>query len=142
VNTYYTESVDGTSFSHVFFAIYTRDIRYKERKFTMAIYMAQFTYTSEAWAAMIEDPQDHTLPSRKLVQQLGGKLLGLYYAWGEYDGIALFEMPDDICASAVNLATKAAGDMKIDKITRLFTMEEALEAMRKAKIDTYSVPTR
>jgi uncharacterized protein with GYD domain len=108
----------------------------------MAIYMAQFTYTSDAWAAMIEKPQDRTIPSRKLVQQLGGQLLGLYYSLGEYDGIALFEMPDDISASAVNFAVKAAGDMKVDKITRLFTVDEALEAMRKARLGSYSVPTK
>src|SRR2546421_413322 len=108
----------------------------------MAIYMAQFTYTSEAWAAMIEKPQDCTTPSRDLVQKLGGKILDLYYSLGEYDGIALFEMSDDISASAVNLAAKAAGDMKIDKITRLFTVDEALEVLRKAGIGSYSVPAR
>lgn len=108
----------------------------------MAIYMAQFTYTSEAWAAMIEEPQDRTKPSRELVQKLGGKLLGLYYSLGEYDGIALFEMPDDISASAVNLAARAVGDMKIDKIIRLFTVDEALEAMRKAGLGSYSVSTK
>ena len=108
----------------------------------MAIYMAPFTYTAEAWATMIEKPQDRTIPSRELVQKLGGKLLSLYYALGDYDGIALFEMPDDISASAVNLAVKAAGDMKVNEVTRLFTMDEAMQAMRKAGTGQYSGPTR
>lgn len=108
----------------------------------MTIYMVQFTYTSEAWAAMIKKPQDRTIPSRDLVQKLGGKLLGLYYSLGKYDGMALFESPDDISASAVGLAVKASGDMKVNEITRLFTMDEVLEAMRKAGSNPFSGPTK
>src|SRR5690349_6610830 len=108
----------------------------------MAIYMAQLTYTAEEWATMVEKPQDRTIQSRALVQKLGGKLLGLYYSLGEYDGIALFELADDLSASAVTLAVKAAGDMKVNEVTRLFTMDEAMEAMRKAGTGQYSGPTR
>ena len=108
----------------------------------MAMYMVQFTYTSEAWDEMVKKPQDRTIPSRDLVQKLGGKLLGLYYSLGKYDGIALFEIPDDISASAVGLTVKASGIMKANKITRLFTMDETLEAMRKAGSSPFSGPTR
>lgn len=52
--------------------------------------MVQFTYISEAWATMTKKPQDRTIPSRDLVEKLGGKLPGLYYSLGEYDGMALF----------------------------------------------------
>lgn len=107
----------------------------------MAIYMVQMTYTSEAWAALIKKPQDRVAPSSDLVQRLGGKLLGLYYSLGKYDGMALFEVPDDISASAVSLAVKASGIMKVNEITRLFTMDEALEAMRKAGSSPFSGPT-
>jgi uncharacterized protein with GYD domain len=108
----------------------------------MAMYMVQFTYTSEAWDAMVKKPQDRTIPSRDFVQKLGGKLLSLYYSLGEYDGVVLFEIPDDISASAVGLAVKASGIMKENRITRLFTMDEALEAMRKAGSSPFSGPTR
>lgn len=107
----------------------------------MALYMVQMTYTAEAWATLIKRPQDRTIPSRDLVQKLGGKLLGLYYSLGKYDGMVLFEVPDDISASAVGLAVKASGIMKVNEITRLFTMDEALEAMRKAGSSPFSGPT-
>ena len=112
----------------------------KEENGTMALYMVQMTYTSEAWAALIKRPQDRTIPSKDLVQELGGKLLGLYYSLGKYDGMALFEVPDDISASAVGLAVKASGIMQVNEITRLFTMDEALEAMRKAGNSPFSGP--
>ncbi|GHO45984.1 GYD domain-containing protein [Ktedonospora formicarum] len=107
----------------------------------MALYMVQMTYTSETWTTLVKNPQDRTIPSRDLVQKLGGKLLGLYYSLGKYDGMVLFEVPDDITASAVSLAVKASGIMKVNEITRLFTMDEALEAMRKAGGGQFSVPT-
>lgn len=107
----------------------------------MALYMVQMTYTAEAWATLIKRPQDRTVPSRDLVQKLGGKLLGLYYSLGKYDGMVLFEVPDDISASAVSLAVKASGIMKVNEVTRLFTMDEALEAMRKAGSSPFSGPT-
>lgn len=106
----------------------------------MALYMVQMTYAPETWATMIKKPQDRAIPSGDLVQKLGGKLLGLYYCMGEYDGIVLFEVPDDISASAVSLAVKASGMMKVNEVTRLFTVDEALEAMRKAGSSPFSVP--
>ena len=107
----------------------------------MALYMVQMTYTPETWAARIKNPQDRAAPSSDLVQSLGGKLLGLYYSLGKYDGMVLFEVPDDISASAVSLAVKASGIMKVNEVTRLFTMDEALEAMRKAGSSPFSGPT-
>lgn len=107
----------------------------------MALYMVQMTYTPEAWARLIKRPQDRAIPSRDLLQNVGGKLLGLYYCLGKYDGMVLFEVPDDITASAVSLAVKASGIMKANEVTRLFTMDEALEAMRKAGSSPFSGPT-
>ncbi|GLV59743.1 GYD domain-containing protein [Dictyobacter sp. S3.2.2.5] len=106
----------------------------------MATYLVQFTYTPETWATLLQKPQDRSTPSQELVQRLGGKLLGLYYTLGAYDGIALLEAPDDLTASAVSLAVKASGIMKMNEVTRLFSMDETLEAMRKANSGAFSPP--
>src|SRR5579875_1733010 len=105
----------------------------------MALYMVQMTYTPETWAKMIKNPQDRAIPSRDLVQRLGGKLLGLYYSLGEYDGMVLFEVPDDISASAVSLAVKARWIIKGNEITRLFTIDEAMHGMSNAESSPFSV---
>jgi len=31
----------------------------------MALYMAQFAYTAEAWAALAKNPQDRSIPLRE-----------------------------------------------------------------------------
>jgi|SRR5581483_2412148 len=98
----------------------------------MAMYMVQFSYADQAWAALTQHPQDYTIPSRDLIEKLGGKMIQMYYCFGEYNGLMIFEAPDDISASAVSLSSLAAGHLKVNKITKLFTADEMVLAIRKA----------
>ena len=108
----------------------------------MALYMIQGTYTAEAWAAMAKNPQDRSIPVRELAQKLGGRLIGLYFCFGEYDVVVLTEMPDDNAALATSLAAVTPGHLKAIKTIRLFTVEETMEAMRKAGSLTFQGPAR
>jgi uncharacterized protein with GYD domain len=103
--------------------------------------MLQAAYTQEAWAALTKHPTNRTEAIGTLAQQLGGKLVGLYYCYGKYDGIALLEVPDDTTATAIVLATITAGHIKATKTTKLFTPEEMMEAMRKAGGASYQAPS-
>lgn len=52
----------------------------------MAIYMYQGAYTSESWAAQIADPQDRVeAVGARVAESVDGKLIGGWYAFGEYD---------------------------------------------------------
>ena len=106
----------------------------------MPLYMTQFSYTPEAWAALLRNPADRSEALGRLAEQLGGKLVSLYYAFGDYDGVFIGEAPDDVTAAAVVLAAVSPGHVKAVKTTRLLTVEEALEAMRKAGGATYRGP--
>ena len=108
----------------------------------MALYMVQFAYTPEALATMAKNPQDRSVPVRELLQKLGGQLVGFYYCFGEYDVVALFEAPDDTTASALALAVAGPGHIKAYKTTKLFTVEETMEAMRKAGSLTFQGPSK
>ncbi len=107
----------------------------------MSLYMLQFAYTPQAWAALTKTPANRSEGLGKLAQQLGGKLVGLYYCHGEYDGVALLEAPDDTTATAVVLAAVAPGHLKANRTTKLFTPEEVMEAMRKAGSASYQAPS-
>jgi uncharacterized protein with GYD domain len=98
----------------------------------MALYMVQFAYTAEALATMAKNPQDRSVPSRELIQKMGGQLIGFYFCLGEYDGVAIYEAPDDIAATAISMAAVSPGHLKASHTTKLFTVEETMEAMRKA----------
>lgn len=98
----------------------------------MALYMVQGTYTAEAWAAMAKNPQDRSIPIREVAQKLGGRLIDAYYCFGEYDVILLVELPDDNAALTISIAGVSPGHLKAYKMTKLFTVEDTMEAMRKA----------
>jgi uncharacterized protein with GYD domain len=108
----------------------------------MALYMAQFTYTAEAWAQLAKNPQDRSVPVREAMEKLGGRLIGLYYCFGEYDGVALLEAPDDNAALATAITSVTPGHIKANKMTRLFTVEETMEAMRKAGNLAFQGPSK
>jgi uncharacterized protein with GYD domain len=108
----------------------------------MALYMVQFSYTAEAWAALAKNPQDRSVPIKALAEKMGGKLIGVYYCFGEYDGVVFAELPDDKAAIAIVLAAVSPGHLKANKTTRLFTVEETMEAMRMAGSLAFQGPSR
>jgi uncharacterized protein with GYD domain len=108
----------------------------------MALYMVQGAYTAEAIAMMAKNPQDRSVPVRELAQKLGGRLISLYYCFGEYDVLGLVELPDDTAATALAMAIVSPGHLKGIKTTKLFTVEETVEAMRKAGSLAYPGPSR
>ena len=98
----------------------------------MALYMSQFAYTAEAGAALAKNPQDLSVVVKELVQKLSGRVVGAYYCFGEYDGLVLSGSQDDTTAMALAIAAVIPGHVKAIKTTKLFTVEETMEAMRKA----------
>lgn len=106
----------------------------------MAKYLLQATYTGEAWATQIQNPQNREEALRPVVESLGGRLENTYFAFGEYDVIAIVEMPDNVSMAAFSLAASAGGAVTAVKTTPLMTMEEGIEAMRKASDAGYRPP--
>jgi uncharacterized protein with GYD domain len=98
----------------------------------MPLYMCQFAYTSEAWTSMSKNPQDRSKAMGELAQKLSSKIIGLYYYFGDFDGILIFEAPDEITANAVIVSSMAPGHLRVTRTSRLFTPEETKEIMRKA----------
>jgi uncharacterized protein with GYD domain len=98
----------------------------------MALYLLQVTYTPEAWAAQLKSPQDRTKVVAPLLEQLGGRFVNTYFAFGDYDIVAVLELPDNVSAAAASLAISAGGAVKAIKTTPLMAIEEGLQAMRKA----------
>lgn len=106
----------------------------------MPLLMTQWTYTSAATAAMAKDPQDRSLGLKKLVEGAGGKLLCCYFCFGDYDGVAIWEAPDNTAAMAVVMAATGPGHLRTVKTTLLVSMAESVGAMNKTKAMVYSGP--
>ena len=106
----------------------------------MPTYMSQFSYTNEALRALVKQPEDRGAAFREQVEKLGGKVIAFYHCIGEYDGVTIYEIPDETTASALQLTVRAPGHLKEVKTTELHTVETAMEGMRKAGERSYRGP--
>ena len=98
----------------------------------MAHYMWQVAYTPEAWAAQVASPQDRRDAVGPVVERYGGRLVDTWYAFGAYDVVAILEKPDGVSVAALSMALVAGGAGTDLKTTPLLTMEEGVEAMKRA----------
>ncbi len=103
----------------------------------MTRYMAQVSYTRNGIADLVKNPQDRAAAVRPVIEGMGGKLEAFYYAFGDYDVVVIVELPDNTAMAALSMAVGAGGSVGEFKTTVLLTMEEAVEAMRKAGTTGY-----
>ena len=107
----------------------------------MPLYLGRFSYTSSAMKALIDSPQDRSKAAAEAAESLGAKMVGFWYAFGEFDGAFLAEAPDNATIAALALLIGAGGALSKLETTVLLTMEEAQEAMSKAGSATYRPPS-
>jgi len=106
----------------------------------MPYYLLEAAYTPEAWADMVKTPQKRLEKVRPAIEKLGGTLESGFLAFGEYDVVAIVQMPDNVSAAAFSIAVSAGGACKAVKTTPLMTMEEGVQAMKKAGGAGYRPP--
>ena len=106
----------------------------------MAYYMIQTAFTADAWSKMIKTPQDRAQQVRPMIEKLGGKLEGYWTCFGDYDAVLIVQAPDNISAAALALAAAAGGALRAAKTTPLMTMDESVEAMKRAGTAGYKAP--
>jgi uncharacterized protein with GYD domain len=107
---------------------------------TVPHYLGQFTYHRKTWAALTKQPEDRAEVVARSMGRVDARLLSFYYCHGKYDGLMIFEAPDDAVAKAVAIAGIGAGHLKDLEVTRLLGMDEALAAMRIAGRGDLAVP--
>lgn len=98
----------------------------------MSVTMIQFSYTPEVVGKLIKNPEDRSLAVKALLEKMGGKMLAFYYSYGEYDGVIIAEMPDHISGLAATMAAFSQSSLTNLQTTVLITVDEAMQAMKKA----------
>ena len=106
----------------------------------MPLYLSRFSYTPETWARLIESPEDRRKAARSYIESVGGNLHGFWYGFGTHDGYTLWEAPDNASMAAVALAISGGGALSSFETTVLMTVDDTLEALRKAKQIQYKKP--
>jgi uncharacterized protein with GYD domain len=104
----------------------------------MPKYLVQFSYTGEGLKGLLKEGGSKRREAiEQLVKNMGAKLEAYYFAYGEYDGIAIVEGQDMVNHIAGILALNASGAVKT-KTTVLITPEEVDQAVK--KIPSYRPP--
>lgn len=106
----------------------------------MTHYLLQASYTPEAWAALIEDPQIRPELVRPRVQALGGDIEGAWLSFDEHDVVLLLRMPDDVSVAAMSMASASGPHIKSIKLTPLMSWDNGLKAMQQAKLAVHPPP--
>jgi uncharacterized protein with GYD domain len=98
----------------------------------MSYFCHQVSYTKEAWARLMQNPQDRLEAVRAPIEKLGGKIHTSFFAFGQFDVLAITEFPDNISAAAIAIAFAAGGAVSNIQTIPLLTAAQAVEALRKA----------
>ena len=106
----------------------------------MALYLTRFSYTPETWTRLTKNPEDRREAARQYIESVGGKLHGFWYAFGEFDGYNLWEAPDSVSMAAVAIAIGGGGALSKIETIPLLTVEETLDALKRAQSVHYHKP--
>lgn len=103
----------------------------------MAHYLCQLSYTAEAWAALLKKPQNRIEAVRPVIEKLGGKVEGAWFAFGESDVVLIVDMPDNVSAAAFGIAIAGGGAAKSYTTTPLMSIEDGIEALKRGAKSGY-----
>ena len=106
----------------------------------MPLYLTKFSYTPETWSRLIGNPEDRRAAAQAYIESVGGKLHGFWYAFGAHDGYNLWEAPDNVSMAAIALAIGSGGALSSIETTVLMSVEDTLEALKKAGQVKYRAP--
>jgi uncharacterized protein with GYD domain len=102
--------------------------------------MSTFDYKPEVWAELVHNPENRTETVSRLLEDAGCKLKGLWYAFGNSDGFALIEAPDNDTSASIASAISASAAFRKFETTVLMTQDELLKALTKAQDVAYVAP--
>ena len=91
----------------------------------MTIYITQGRYTRDAVKGMIVKPEDRADAVARLLSKAGGRLIGHYLTFGEYDFLVIAEAPSETQMAAVLLAAASSGGVTDLSTTVAMTSVEA-----------------
>jgi uncharacterized protein with GYD domain len=91
----------------------------------MPIYITQGRYTREAIKGMITRPEDRADAVSRLLAKAGGRLVGYYVTFGEYDFLSIAEAPSETQMAAALLAAASGGGVTDLRTTLAMTSVEA-----------------
>ena len=91
----------------------------------MATYLSLFNWTDQGIRTVKESPK-RLESTRKALKKLGGELKAFYMLQGHYDGVLIFDLPNEDAMTKFLLTTGSAGNVRTTTL-RAFTETEFLK---------------
>ena len=94
----------------------------------MSQYILLINWTQQG-ISNIKESSDRYSSFKTSVEKAGGKLIGGYYTFGEYDVIIIIEAPNDEAVMSLMLKVGSAGNVRT-KTLKAFTAEEGMNIIK------------
>jgi len=91
----------------------------------MATYLSLFNWTDQGIRTVKESPK-RLESTRKALKKLGGELKAFYMLQGHYDGVLIFDLPNEDAMTKFLLTTGSAGNVRTTTL-RAFNETEFLK---------------
>jgi uncharacterized protein with GYD domain len=106
----------------------------------MAKYAVLFGLTGQAIQRFVAQPSDRAAVVRGLAESVGGSLESYYWMFGQYDGLAIVELPDSQTAAAVSLAATGSGAFTRFETHELIEAGDLAQIAERARQISYQPP--
>jgi uncharacterized protein with GYD domain len=101
------------------------EINTRTRRIVMPLFITQGRFTREYIKGGLAKPEDRQAAIARLCEQVGGKLVSLYFTLGRYDFLLLSEMPEAKAASVLAFVATGGGGIEGSVTTQAYTTAEA-----------------
>ena len=98
----------------------------------MPLFITQGRFTREYIKGGLAKPEDRQAAISRLCEQVGGKLVSLYFTLGQYDFIVISDMPDAKAVSMLAFVAAGGGGIEGSVTTQAFTTSEARDMLAAA----------
>jgi uncharacterized protein with GYD domain len=95
-------------------------------------YVTFFTYAREAWARMVDRPDDRAEATRTAIEGVGGQLEAFYWMLGPWDGFAVYSVPTEVAAASLGAGVARSGRVAQQQTFQVIDMEEGRQALEMA----------
>ncbi len=94
----------------------------------MSHYILLINWTDKGIGKIKESPERYS-SFKTSVEKAGGKLIGAYYTFGEYDLVIIIEAPNDEAVLSLMLKVGSYGNVR-SKTLKGFTAEEGIKIIK------------
>jgi uncharacterized protein with GYD domain len=99
----------------------------------MPKYITYMSYSSGSLARMITEPGDRHRALERVIAALGGSLESVYWQLETEDSLTIADLPDSVCAGALNAAIAKTGAFKNVETHELMTQKQMLDILALAR---------